>query len=250
MRAAALATAGVLALLWVWRITYAATDLAGLAAIAVSLWAAVSAYRGNRDIRRAQLAAAFHSRSALSRLVTGRIRALAFAVAVFVISLPVLAWKALTAAQPEALALALVFLLSGITALWARRILSRHVTPAFAKAWGVAIAVVLVGGLAVPVLGWINYTVVSYPDAALGGNFAQTFQELMGNLPTRRGWIAEALTFVAVADAARLTLASRYAGSWPLVAIYCLDSALVCLIVAQTGALCTSAVKEMMWHRD
>ena len=223
--------------LYLWRISYPLTDWAVifLAVLAPMLFAGL--YSRRKDLLWARHKAAVREESWVSAFMRGKIRAAIDSLVFVVIAVPILAWQALSTADPIAIVLVLLCMVASSMALGMRCWLQRHFRGPFAASWSFALGAGAAAIMFVPILAWINWKYVVFPCEFLSLGFLEAVQfGVAEQLPPRRGWIAEILALPFAMDSAQLWLTAKYGSTMAWVpAVYSVYLALVAFVVARAS---------------
>lgn len=177
--------------------------------------------------------------SALSGLLTGRAITVFFSAVFTLVAVPVLAWQALTASAVEIVALLILCMLASALSLWAQTRLAVCLRPPFARSIGMGFGYVAIGLVFVLVLAWINWSLVPHPGYIRSYGLAKAVLTAIDELPERGGVITGALSVFYALDAVKIWCAVRVGSSFWVMALYCLDAALVAFIVAKSSVAIT-----------
>lgn len=229
-------------LLYLWRLSYAFSDLA----ILWLLLLAAMIFFGNWslviDHWLVERGVVLRPESWLSRLLSGRILALFSSVLLVGALVPYLAWQALTMSAVEAAALLGLVLLTAWLFLWAKGFVGRHFMPPFDRIIASGAAAWLIGLPFAIVLFLVSWRTASVPISMLNASFFGAVQSGFDALPERRGWIAEVLAFGYAFEAAKLWLVVQLR-DYPVAALlFNLDSALFGFLVARAGVVITNFI--------
>lgn len=241
---ATLATAALLLPLLLWRSLYPVSDwsVLFLAVLAVLLFAGT--YSPTAAVYRARLNLMLRARSRFSGLLTGRLHAAVAAIAFSAVALPVLAWQALTATPAEMTALGVLSIAASGLSFGSRAWLQHDFTPHFVRPVAVTTGALVAAVAFLPVLVWINFNLVPRPGAIQTQSLSQAIMAAIGQLPDRRGWIAEILSVLYAFDAAKLWVAAHLRASrWPAI-LFSLDAALVGFVVARASTTLTGFISD------
>jgi hypothetical protein len=229
--------------LYLWRIWYSETDLAAVLLIPVaalifmgSLWSSTAVYRANIRV-------AVREASPFYWLLTGRLRAFAGAIVFTNIAIILLAWYAISSTYPELLLLVFQFYITSLFFARSEQRLLEHLTPAFARTTALITATFFTSLLFIPLLAWANWNFTPQPIAIRSASLEEALQLGFGQLPPRRGWIAELMApfyaleyvklwFVVQADA------PKWFSFW-----YSIDTALISIFAARVSAVVMSAAQ-------
>ena len=228
--------------LYLWRELYPLTEwsvLALLPLVAMIFW---TMQKNAAAIYRAKLNVALRAGSPLSNLLTGRLSSGLLALGFVTAALPVLSWQALSSTPVEIIGISVLCLAAGATSIISQAWLAHHLHPPFSRTTGMAIGTCVAAIVFVPILAWINWSYVEYPGEIRDVSFWEAMQFGMNELPARRGWIAELLAVFYAAETAKLWLVLQYKSSTWVMALFCLEAALVAFIVAKVFVVLTEFV--------
>ena len=216
--------------LYTWREFYPMTDWAALILLplAMVLWAGL--YMPSALLRKATLRAALRVDSKFFWIFRGSFIAFILAALFTFVTIPVLAWQALTATTVEIFALTLTFFVTGILLFVVRALLNRHLHPPFAQSWSMGLTAPFMAFCSVCVMTYLNWQFISYPGELETMNFQDMITYFIEQLPARRGYIAEPLALLYALDGAKMWLVlNQWDGWWPGL-LYSLDAALATFV--------------------
>lgn len=237
--------------LYLWRVLYPSTDWAALFLAPVTLVLFLGVKKPLEDMLRARLAAMILPDSRLSRFLTGRIRAVIHSCVFVAVTVPILAWQALSASDLIALVLVVLCLAASAMALGVRRWLQRHLHHPYCAWNGANVGALIAGVVFFPILAWITWNYVAFPGEFRTLGFWQAVQfGIADQLPQRRGWIAEILALPFAIESAQLWLIARYGTAFWVTVLYSLYLALVVFVVARTSTAvaCFAEVVMASWR--
>ena len=233
--------------LYLWRVLYPSADWAALFLAPLTLVLFFGVKKPLEAMLRARLAAMVLPDSRISRFVTGRIRAVIHSCVFVAVTVPILAWQALSASDLIALLLVVLCLAASTTALSVRRWLQRHLRHPYC-AWNCANVGALIAGMVfIPILAWITWNYVAFPGEFRTLGFWQAVQfGVADQLPQRRGWIAEILALPFTIESAQLWLIARYGAALWVTVLYSLYLALVAFVVARASTAVACFAEDVM----
>ena len=229
--------------LYLWRTLYPATDwavvaLAPLAALLFmgSLWTSAAVYR-------ASMRAAVRWDSTLAWLMTGRVRAFFGATVFTLVAVPLLAWHAISSTYPEFLLVAVLCFIASMLFAGTENKLLDHLTPPFARATALSLAMMIAALFFVPVLTWANWNFTPQPSAIRSAGLGEALQLGFSQLPARRGWVAELLAPLYALEYGKLWFVVQ-AGSPKWFSFwYSIDAALISFVAGRASAVLMSIVQ-------
>ena len=222
--------------LYLWRIVYPSTDWAAvfLAALTVVLY--VGCKKPLAAMLRKRFAAMILEESPVYGVMTGGIRAVIHSSVFVAVTVPILAWQALSASDPIGLLLVMLCLAASATALGARRWLQRHLHHPYCVWHGANLGALIAGVIFLPILAWTIWNHVPIPGEFRTLGFWEAVQfGVAEGLPQRRGWIAEILAVPFAFESAQLWLIARFGTSVWVTVLYSLYLALVAFVVARAS---------------
>jgi hypothetical protein len=234
-------------LLWLWKLTYVFSDWAAIWLLCIAAmiflgnwWVTIDRWKAERGI-------VLRSGSWLAGWLTGRIGAFLSSTLLVLLLVPVLAWNALTMSGAEILvSLALVFA-SAWLFLWIQSFLARHFIPPFDRIFATGPSAWMVALPFSVILFFVTWYAQSIPEEMLTADFSVTLRSGLGELPERRGWIAEILALGYAFDASKIWLVVQMR-DYPLIAIlFNLDMALFGFLAARASVVMTHFV-ETHYH--
>ena len=222
--------------LYLWRVLYASTDWAALFLVAMTYALYLGFKKSLAAMVRARFSAMILDDSWISRFMTGRIKVVIHCSVFVAVTVPILAWQALSASDLIALLLVVLCLAATITALGVRRWLQRHLHEPYCVWYGANLGALIAGMVFTPMLAWITWNYVAFPGEFRTLGFWQAVQYgVADQLPPRRGWIAEILALPFAMESAQLWLIARYGTALWVTGLYSLYLALVAFVVARAS---------------
>ncbi len=231
--------------LYLWRILYPSTDWAAvfLAALTVVLFGGCR--KPLAAMLRVRFAAMLLEESWIYRRMTGGIWASIRSCVFVAITVPILAWQALSASDPIGLLLVTLCLAASGTALGARVWLQRHLHEPYRVWHGANLGAVIAGMIFLPILAWTIWNHVPIPGEFRTLGFWEAVQfGVAEGLPQRRGWIAEILAVPFAVESAQLWLVAKYGTSVWVTVLYSLYLALVAFVVARASTALACFVED------
>lgn len=208
-------------------------------------------YLGNWSITvdrwKAERELVLRSGSWLAGWLTGRLGAFLSSTLLVFLLVPALAWNALTMSETEiVVSLALVFA-SAWLFLWMQSFLARHFVPPFDRIFASGPIAWMVGLPFSVILFVVTWYAQSIPAEMLTEDFSGALRSGLGELPERRGWIAEILAYGYAFEASKIWLVVQMR-DYPLIAIlFNLDIALFGFFAARASVVMTHFV-EAHYH--
>jgi len=242
--AAVLATATLLMFLYLWRIFYPVSDWAIIFLLALAFLVFAAVFSPTASKYRARLRIEINETSPLSGWLTGRIHAGFVALAFTGVAMPVLAWQALTASWAEVMGFIALSVVSGSVMLRLYIWLGSHLSAWLARSAAITLAACAVGLIFIPLIIWINWGYAAHPGGIRIATLSQAVMISIDELPSRRGWIAEMLSFFYALDGAKLWLVVQLSPSRWATILYSLDASLVGFIVAKASAFLASFISN------
>lgn len=229
-------------LLYLWRLSYAFSDLAVLWLLLLAAMIFLGNWSLVIDHWLAERGIVLKPESWLSHWLSGRILAFFSSTLLVGTLVPVLAWQVLNMPAAEAaVLLGLVFSTAWLF-LWARGGVGRHFMPPFDRILTLGPSAWLVGLPFAIVLFLVSWRTTSVPLSMLNATFSEAVRSGFDALPERRGWIAEVLAFGYAFKAAKLWLVVQLR-DYPLVArLFNLDAALFGFLAARAGVVVTNFI--------
>ena len=222
--------------LYLWRILYTSTDWAALFLAPLTLVLFLGFRRPLAAMLRVRFAAMILDESRISRFVTGRIRAVIHSCFFVVVTVPILVWQALSASDLIALLLVVLCLAASTMALGVRRWLQHHLHASYSAWHGANLGALIAGMIFLPILAWITWNYVPIPGEFRTLGFWEAVQYgVAGQLPQRRGLIAEILALPFAVESAQLWLIAKYGTAVWVTVLYSLYLALVAFVVARAS---------------
>lgn len=230
--------------LYLWRHYYTYSDYAILTVFPLATMLGFATWKHSIVIYRARLFNELRRDSHLATILKGHVAAAFKTAIILLIALPVLVWQTLTLEYPEIIALIVLCVFSSWIFICLQVfIASRHFYKPFNSARCVNPATWIAAILGVSVLSYINLKYVSYPGEILTAGLVESvFIILQENLPERRGVIAEFLAPIYALDAMKLwgyvQMSKIGFSTWASI-LYCIDCALVSIVVVRTSIILT-----------
>ena len=229
-------------LLYLWRLSYAFSDLAVLwimllaAMIFMGNWSLVI------DHWLVERGIVLKPESWLSHWLSGRILAFFSSILLVGVLVPFLAWQVLNMPAVEAAVLLVLVFSTAWLFLWAKEFGGRHFMPPFDRIITLGPSAWLVGLPFAIVLFIVSWRTTSVPLSMLDATLSEAVRSEFGALPERRGWIAEVLAFGYAFKAAKLWLVVQLR-DYPLVALlFNLDAALFGFLASRAGVVVTNFI--------
>jgi hypothetical protein len=234
-------------LLWLWRLTYAFSDWAAIWLLCMAAMIFLGNWSITIDRWNAERGLVLRSGSWLAGWLTGRIGAFLSSASLVLLLVPALAWNALTMSGPEIVVyLALVFA-SAWLFLWMQSFLARHFVPPFDKIFATGPSAWVIGLPFSVILFLVTWYAQSIPPEFLAADFSGALRSGLGELPERRGWIAELLSIGYALESSKIWLVVQMR-DYPLVAIlFNLHMALFGFFAAKANIVMTYFV-ETHYH--
>lgn len=234
-------------LLWLWRLTYGFSDWAAIWVLGLAAMIFLGNWSITIDHWKAERGLVLRPGSWLAGWLTGRIGAFLSSTLLVLLLVPALAWNALTMSGSEiVVSLALVFA-SASFFLWMQSFLARHFMPPFDRIFATGPSAWMIGLPFSVILFFVTWYAQSIPAEMLTANFSDAMRSGWGELPERRGWIAETLAVGYVFEASKIWLVIQLR-DYPLIAIlFNLDMALFGFLAARASVVITHFV-ETHYH--
>ena len=222
--------------LYLWRVLYPSTDWAAVFLAALTVVLFWGCKKPLAAMLRKRFAAMILEKSRMYEVVTGGIRAVIHSIVFVGVTVPILAWQALSASDSIGLLLVVLCLTASAMALGVRRWLQRNLHDQYCVWHGANLGAAIAGTIFLPILAWTIWNHVPIPGEfrILGFWEAMQFGVAEG-LPQRRGWIAEILALPFAVESAQLWLIARYGTSVWVTVLYSLYLALVAFVVARAS---------------
>ena len=222
--------------LYLWRILYPSTDWAALFLAPLTLVLFFGFKKPLGAMLRVRFAAMILDDSRISRFMTGRITTVIHSCIFVAVTVPILAWQALSASDLIALFLVVLCLAASAMALGVRRWLQHHLHDPYSAWHGANLGALIAGMISFPILAWITWNYISFPDEFRTLGFWEAVQfGVAEQLPQRRGWIAEILALPFAIESAQLWLIAKYGTAVWVTVLYSLYLALVAFVVARAS---------------
>ena len=233
--------------LWLWKLTYGFSDWASIWLLCVAAMIFLGNWSITIDRWTAERGIVLRPGSWLAGWLTGRIGASLSSTLLVLLFVPALAWNTLTMSEVEiVVSLALVFASASIF-LWMQSFLARHFMPPFDRILSTGPSAWMAGLPFSVILFFVTWYAQSIPAEILTADFSVTLRSGLGELPERRGWIAEMLAFGYAFEASKIWLVVQMR-DYPLIAIlFNLDMALFGFLAARASVVITHFV-ETHYH--
>ena len=223
--------------LYLWRILYPSTDWAALFLAPLMLVLFFGFKKPLAAMLQAKVSAMIRDESPIFEFLTGRIRAVVHSCVFVAVTVPILAWQALSASNLIALVLIVLCVAASGMAIGVRRWLQHHLNDPFCAWHGANLGALIAGMIFLPILAWFTWSYVSFPGEFRTLEFWEAVQfGVVDQLPQRRGAIAEILALPFAIESAQLWLIAKYGTSVLVTVLYSLYLALVAFVVARTSA--------------
>ena len=219
--------------LFLWQELYHRTDWAVLALVPLTTMVCIGSYQVILCRRRALLLAVLQANSWLTPILSGQIFSALAAVVITAATVPLLAYKALSAPMPELLVLAALSVAAVAFFQVFQAILQKHINDAFLPSASTWSSVALSGSIFLAIHVWAGLNYVRYPAYIKELSFSETMIRAMESLPERGGWIADILSIFYTMDDAKLWLVVRAGGTTVPAFIFTIYGALICFLVAR-----------------
>ena len=222
--------------LFIWRRFYPATDWAVLALVPLTALLLAGFFWSSAAVYLASMKVAVREGSPIAWLAAGRLRAFLGATVFTLVSMPLLAWYALSSTHTELLLLALLCLFASALYALALHKLLDHLTPPFARTTALW-ASTLVAFMFVPVIAWANWHFTPHSAEIRFATLHEALQIGIGQLPHRRGWLAEPLSPLYALEYAKLWFVVQEGSPKWFSFWYSFDAALISLVAARACAV-------------
>lgn len=228
--------------LCLWRLTYGFSDWAAIWLLCIAAMIFLGNWSITIDRWKAERGLFLRSGSWLAGWLTGRIGAFISSALLVFLLVPALAWNALTMSGSETVVyLALVFA-SAWLFLWMQSFLATHFVPPFDRVFATGPSAWIIGLPFSVILFLVTWYAQSIPPEILTTDFSDALRSELGELPGRRGWIAEILAFGYAFEASKIWLVAQLR-DYPLVAIlFNLDMAFFGFFAARASVVMTHFV--------
>ncbi|MBR9841124.1 MAG: hypothetical protein GYB50_25075 [Rhodobacteraceae bacterium] len=235
------------AFLWLWKLTYGFSDWAAIWLVCMAAMIFLGNWSITIDRWKAERGIVLRSGSWLAGWLTGRIGAFLSSTLLVLLLVPAMAWNALTMSGAEiVVSLALVFA-SAWLFLWVQSFLAKHFIPPFDRILATGPSAWMVGLPFSVILFFVTWYAQSIPAEMLTADFSVALRSGLRELPERRGWIAEMLTFGHAFEASKTWLVVQIR-DYPVIAIlFNLDMALFGFLAARASVVMTHFV-ETHYH--
>lgn len=233
--------------LWLWKLTYGISDWAAIWLLCIVAMIFMGNWSITIDRWKAERGLVLRSGSWLAGWLTGRIGAFLSSTLLVLLLVPALAWNALTMSGSEVVVyLALVFA-SAWLFLWMQSFLAKHFVPPFDKIFATGPSAWVIGLPFSVILFLVTWYARSIPPEILTADFSSALRSGLGEIPERRGWIAEILAFGYALEASKIWLIVQMR-DYPIIAIlFNLDMALFGFFAARASVVMTHFV-ETHYH--
>jgi hypothetical protein len=202
------------------------------------------------DPWKARFRVAVREDSALSRILTGKIRATALALFFTVAAVLLLAWQALSVGVAEGAILVLAAFTAGSVFAAGQSFLAHHFHQPFARAIATSVVTWIVAIPFALILSLSTWAWAAMPGSMLDASFSEALRLGLDRLPARGGWIAEVLAVPYAYDAAKLWLVVQLR-DYPLVAVaFSLDAALVSFVLCRVSIVATQFAERQLPKRQ
>lgn len=196
------------------------------------------------DRWKAERGIVIRSGSWLAGWLTGRMRAFLSSTLLVWLFVPALAWHALVMSGEEIVVSLAMLFASAWLYLWLQRFLTKHFVPPFDRIFATGPSAWLVGLPFSVILFLVTWYAQSIPAELLTSDISVALRSGLGELPGRRGWIAEILAFGYAFEASKTWLVVQMR-SYPLIAIlFNLDMALFGFFAARASVVITYFVEK------
>ena len=234
------ATAAINLSLYLWSGLYPATDWAVLALIPLTVLLFTGSFCSSAAVYQASMEAAIRRESPLARLLTGKLRALFGATVFTLVAVPLLAWHAISSTYPELLLLAVLCFATALLFAFTEHKLLDHLTSPFARMTALSAGTLSTAVLFVPIFTWANWNFTPQPGEIRTADLEAALKLGFGQLPARRGWVAEFLAPLYALEYGKLWFvvqadSPKWFSIW-----YSLDATLISLVAARASAVIMS----------
>lgn len=246
MRAVSIAAVGTLIpalLLYLWKATYAVTDLAVIwlmfiaALIFVANWLLVlQRWRVERRV-------VLRDDSFIKPWMTGQLWAIVSSILLVVVLVPALAWHALTMPAGVSGILCALAFTAGAVFLALRSAFQRHFMPPFDRVFASGPSTWFVGLLFAFLLFYVTWHAKDIPSEMLSVSFLKALSIELHDLPDRGSWLSRAVALASDFDSVKLWIVTQ-ADDYPAVAaFYNLDMVLFGLLTARASIVITNFIE-------
>lgn len=246
MRAVSITAVGTLIpalLLYLWKVSYALSDLAGI----WLLFIGVLIFLGNRRLVlerwRAERRVVLREDSWVSKWMTGGVWAVVSSALLVAILIPALAWHALTMPLDVAGILCALAFASGALFLAMRTFLMRHFMPPFDRVLASRPSTWLIGLPFAIILFYVTWHAADVPTQIISASFSDALEIDLHELPERSGLLSRALDLASAFDSAKLWLVAQARDYPKITAFYNLDMVLFGLLVARASIVITNFIE-------
>ena len=230
--------------LYLWRTLYPHSDWAALALLPLAMMIFVGSQKVALVRRQAELAAVLLPGSGLIRWLKGQSTASLSAILLTVITVPLLASKALTVRAPELFVLTLLCISTFFIFDFLHRKLAGHANHQFLPSLVTNLSVLITGSFCLPIYTWVSWSLTPIPGHFRSAGFSDAMLQELATLPERSGWITELLSLIITLDNARLWLFVNLGNNPVLLLVYVLYAATICFVVAR-GVVAISALYRL-----
>lgn len=246
MRAVSIAAVGTLIpalLLYLWKATYATTDLAVIWLLAIAAFI----FLGNRLLVlqrwRAERRLVLRDSSFIAPWMTGQLWAFVSSTLLAAVLIPALAWHALTMPVAVSGILCALAFASGAVFLTLRSVFLRHFMPPFDRVFASAPSTWAVGLPFAFILFYVTWHAQDIPSEMLSATFLQALSIDLHDLPDRGSWLSCTVGLISNIDSVKLWIVAQ-ADSYPAVAaFYNLDMVLFGLLTARASIVITNFIE-------
>lgn len=232
--------------LYFWRIFYPVTDWAIISLVFLATFLILGIFFSSASLFRTQLEVAVRATSPHKKWFTGRLQAGLKAIAFASFAIPILGWQAVTVPIEVATGLVLLCVFaSGMTVL-SERFLENLLTTPFARVSGGYIGTTVSIFVFIPVLVWINLSMVAYPVELKTLSWSEMVLVSQNELPERRGWISEFLSIFYALEYSKLWLVIQLGSSRWATILYSLDTALGGIVLARASAVLSNYLRHLI----
>jgi hypothetical protein len=233
--------------LWLWKLAYSFSDWAAIWLLCMGVMIFLGNWSITIDRWKAERGIVLRSGSWLSGWLTGRMGAFLSSTFLVLLLVPALAWNALTMSGAEIRVFLALFFASAWLFLWTQSFLAKHFMPPFDRIFANGPSAWMVGLPFSVTLFFVTWYAQSIPDEMLTADYSVVLRSGLGELPERRGWIAEILAFGYAFEASKIWLVVQMR-DYPLIAIlFNLDMALFGFLAARASVVITHFV-ETHYH--
>lgn len=233
--------------LWLWKLTFSFSDWAAIWLLCMAAMIFLGNWSMTIDRWKAERGIVLRSGSWLTAWLTGRIGAFLSSTLLVFLLVPAMAWNALTMSGVEIVVSFVMVFASAWLFLWMQSFLVRHFLPPFDRIFATGPSAWMVGLPFSVILFFVTWYAQSIPAEMFTADFSVALQSGLGELPERRGWIAEILAFGYAFESSKIWLVVQMR-DYPLIAIlFNLDMALFGFFAARASVVMTHFV-ETHYH--